>query len=418
MDNSTAALQGFNIENVYLVGGAVRDELLGLAVHERDYVVIGATAAQMQAWGFEPVGKDFPVFLHPVTHEEYALARSEKKQGHGYTGFLFNTENISLETDLKRRDLTINAMAKSQTGQLIDPYGGQQDLANRVLRHVSDAFLEDPLRVLRVARFAARFFTQQFKIDKQTLRLMQQMSASGELNHLTPERVSRELFKALETETPAVFFGVLRNVGALADWFLELDALFLVEQNACSHPELNAGVHTLMTLTEGAKRKLTPLQLFALLCHDFGKANTDPAQLPSHTGHEAQGEALVKTFCERLKVSKKYRDFALKVTRYHGQVHAFATLSADAIVALFKAFAVHKDLQTFSAFIACCEVDSAARLGVNEATTGQGAKMALRLAYRFAQQDFTAVIRAGMSGAEIQAAVHAAQIRWVEENRE
>ncbi|MGL5697276.1 MAG: multifunctional CCA addition/repair protein, partial [Plesiomonas shigelloides] len=267
----------------YLVGGAVRDQLLGLNVTERDWVVVGATPEQLLAQGYQQVGRDFPVFLHPRTHEEYALARTERKQGQGYTGFVCHAApDVTLEQDLLRRDLTINAIAQAEDGSLTDPYGGQQDLRDRWLRHVSPAFSEDPLRVLRVARFAARFAHLGFRVAPETLALMQQISTSGELTHLTAERVWKETEKALNSAAPDVYFAVLRACGALTVLFPELDNLFGVPAPEKWHPEIDSGIHTLMALQQAAQRAYGPEVRFAVLCHDFGKALTPPQFWPSH----------------------------------------------------------------------------------------------------------------------------------------
>ncbi|PID64589.1 MAG: multifunctional CCA addition/repair protein, partial [Gammaproteobacteria bacterium] len=349
--------------DTYLVGGAVRDKLLGLPVHEHDYVVVGATPQQMLAWGFEQVGADFPVFLHPVSHEEYALARTERKSGPGYKGFIFSTADVTLEEDLLRRDLSINAIAEDKNGRLIDPYGGQQDLQNRVLCHVSDAFAEDPVRVLRVARFAARFQHLGFRIADKTLAMMQQMVDNGEVAHLVPERVTAELFKALDSDSPQVFFEVLRDCGALAVIFPEIDALFGVPQRADYHPEIDCGIHVMMCLADAAKRHSTRLTRYAVLCHDLGKATTPADILPSHRGHEARGIDLARQMSERLKVPKKYRDMGMKTAEFHSHIHRFYELTPQTILRLFKAFGVLKELSLFAQFIDSCIADNRGRLG-------------------------------------------------------
>lgn len=396
----------------YLVGGAVRDQLLGLPVHEHDYVVVGATPQQMIEWGFEQVGADFPVFLHPVSHEEYALARTERKQGNGYKGFVFATKDITLEEDLLRRDLTINAIAETKDGQRIDPYGGQQDLDNRLLRHVSEAFAEDPVRVLRVARFAARFHHLGFTVAKETQALMRQMVDNGEVAHLVPERVTAELFKTLDTESPQVFFQVLRDCGALAVIFPEIDALFGVPQRPDYHPEIDTGVHVMMCLADAAARKATRLTRYAVLCHDLGKATTPADILPSHHGHEARGIDLARHLSERLKVPKKYRDMGVKTAEFHTHIHRFDELKPQTIVKLFKAFSVLKDLSTFAQFIDSCIADSRGRLGFENNDYPQ-AKTALKLAYQFQQFDAKSVIKDGMTGEQIGQAVHQAQVAFI-----
>ncbi len=396
----------------YLVGGAVRDKLLNLKVVERDYVVVGATPEQMLAWGFEQVGADFPVFLHPVSHEEYALARTERKQGRGYKGFVFSTENVTLEEDLMRRDLTINAIAEDDEGKLIDPYRGQADLQNRLLRHVSEAFVEDPVRVLRVARFAARFEHLGFRVAEETLALMRQMVEAGEVSHLVPERVSAELFKALDTSAPQRFFEVLRACGALKVVFPEIDALFGVPQRADYHPEIDCGAHVMMCLADSAKRDCSRLTRYAVLCHDLGKANTPKNILPSHHGHEDRGATLAKQMSQRLKVAKKYRDMAVKTAQYHSHIHRIDELKAQTILKLFKVFGINKDLSLFTQFVDSCISDSRGRLGFEAAEYPQ-AKYALKLAYQFQQFQTNDVIKEGMTGEQIEQAIHQAQVAFI-----
>lgn len=400
----------------YLVGGAVRDKLLGLPVHEHDYVVVGATPEQMIAWGFEQVGADFPVFLHPVNHEEYALARTERKSGSGYQGFVFSTEDVTLAEDLLRRDLTINAIAEDTDGKLIDPYLGQRDIEQRVLRHVSEAFAEDPVRVLRIARFAARFAALGFTIAEETQQLMRQMVDNGEVANLVPERVAAEMFKALDTEAPQVFFQTLRECGALAVIFPEIDALFGVPQRADYHPEIDTGVHVMMCLSDAAKRKATRLTRYAVLCHDLGKATTPKDILPSHHGHESRGMKIAEDFSYRLKVPKKYREIAVKTAAFHTHIHRFDELTPKTVLKLFKAFGVQKDLAQFGQFIDSCFSDSRGRLGFEENDYPQ-AKTALKLAYQFQQLETTAVIEEGMTGAAIGEAIHQLQLDFIKRHR-
>lgn len=304
---------------VYLVGGAVRDKLLGLPISDRDYVVVGTTPEAMLAKGFQQVGKDFPVFLHPKTHEEYALARTERKIGSGYTGFsCYSAPDVTIEDDLLRRDLTINAIAQSDTGELIDPHHGVRDLKNRVLRHVSDAFLEDPLRVLRVARFAARYYAQGFRIAPETMFLMQSMSETGELSHLTPERVWTETHKALMSNSPQIYFEVLRECGALAILFPEIDNLFGVPAPEKWHPEVDTGIHILMVMRVVATLSKDIDVRFAALCHDLGKGLTPKAVWPSHPQHGEAGIPLIIDLCERYKIPSHQRSRLLscKISRY------------------------------------------------------------------------------------------------------
>ncbi len=398
--------------DIYLVGGAVRDKLLGLEVHEHDYVVVGVTQNQMIEWGFEQVGADFPVFLHPVSHEEYALARTERKQGHGYKGFVFSTQDVTLEEDLHRRDLTINAIAEDKNGQLIDPYHGQRDIKNKVLRHVSQAFAEDPVRVLRVARFAARLAHLGFVVADETLSLMHQMVENGEVSHLVPERVTAEMFKALDTQSPQIFFEVLKSCGALAVVFPEIDALFGVPQRADYHPEIDTGVHVMMCLAQAAKRKTTRLTRYAVLCHDLGKATTPADILPSHHAHEARGKKIAASLSKRLKVPKKYRDMGVKTAEFHSHIHRINELKPQTILKLFKAFGVHKDLSLFAQFVESCIADSCGRLGFEETEYPQ-AKQALKLAYQFQQFDAKPFIKENMTGEEIGKIIHQAQVNFI-----
>lgn len=406
--------QAFAQADMYLVGGAVRDKLLGLPVHEHDFVVVGSTPEQMIQWGFEQVGADFPVFLHPVSHEEYALARTERKQGVGYKGFVFSTEDVTLAQDLLRRDLTINAIAEDKNGQLIDPYNGKADIENRVLRHVSDAFAEDPVRVLRVARFAARFAHLGFAVAAETMALMKNMVENGEVSHLVPERVTAEMLKALDTDAPQVFFQVLRECGALSVIFPEVDAMFGVPQRADYHPEIDTGAHVMLCLADAAKRNTTRLTRYAVLCHDLGKATTPAELLPSHHGHEQRGVALAEKMSQRLKVSKKYRDMAMKTAEFHTHVHRIDELKPQTILKLFKLFGVHKDLSLFAQFIESCISDSRGRLGFEDNEYPQ-AKTALKLAYQFQQFDAKPFIEEGMSGEAIGQAIHQAQVNFIKQ---
>lgn len=408
--SSMASATDFDQADVYCVGGAVRDRLLGLAVHDRDYVVIGATPAQMLAWGFTQVGNDFPVFLHPVSHEEYALARTERKQGQGYKGFVFSTENVTLEEDLKRRDLTINAIAEDKQGHVIDPYHGQIDLNRRILRHVSAAFREDPVRLLRVARFAARFEPLGFTVAKETIQLMQQMVDDGEAANLVPERVTTELFKALDSKAPQVFFNTLRACGALKVIFPEIDALFGVPQCPEYHPEVDTGVHVMMALADAAKRNASRFSRYAVLCHDLGKATTPKAILPAHHGHEMRGIAIANTMSKRLKLPKSYREIGAKSAQYHTHIHNIAKLKASTTVELLKAFGVSKDLTLFSQFVDSCIADSRGRIGFENSDYPQ-AQWALKMAYAFQQFDAKPFIKNGMTSEHIKSIIKAEHIR-------
>ena len=347
----------------YLVGGAVRDELLGYPVRERDWVVVGATPQDMLDAGFRQVGKDFPVFLHPQSGEEYALARTERKRGHGYTGFAVHcAPDVTLEDDLKRRDLTINAMARSADGELIDPHGGRRDLDARRLRHVSEAFVEDPLRVLRTARFAARYASLGFSVAGETLELMRSIVAQGELAYLPAERVWVEMERALGERDPAVFVRVLRDCAALGALLPEVDALFGVPQRADYHPEIDTGTHLLMVLDQAARLRRDSRVAFAALTHDLGKGITPAQVLPSHRGHERAGLPLVEAVCKRLKVPRAHRELALAVCENHLLVHRSRELRGDTLLKLLTAAGAFRDGDRFDLFLAACEADSRGRL--------------------------------------------------------
>ena len=347
---------------ISIVAGAVRDELLGRPSADRDYVVVGATPQAMQAGGYRPVGKDFPVFLHPKTHEEYALARTERKSGHGYHGFTFHAApDVTLEEDLARRDLTINAMAKGADGELIDPYCGQRDLQAKILRHVGPAFAEDPVRILRIARFAARF--SDFSVAPETLALMRGMVASGEVDHLVAERVWQELAKGLMEDKPSRLFEVLRDCGALARLLPEVDALFGVAQRADYHPEIDTGIHTMMVIDQSARRRFPLPVRFAALTHDLGKAQTPPDILPRHLGHEERSFGLTETLSARLRVPNDCRDLALLMARYHGTIHRAAELKASTIVSLFEKADALRRPERFQQLLDACLCDYTGRLG-------------------------------------------------------
>jgi len=347
---------------IYLVGGAVRDELLGRANADHDYVVVGATPEHMLAEGFRPVGKDFPVFLHPKTQDEYALARTERKTGHGYHGFAFHAApDVTLEQDLARRDLTINAMAKAADGTLIDPFGGQRDLQAKILCHVGPAFAEDPVRILRIARFAARF--ADFGVAPETMALMQGMVTAGEVDHLVPERVWQELAKGLLEERPSRMFEVLRDCGALARLLPELDALFGIPQRADYHPEIDCGIHTLMVIDQAARHRFALPVRFAALTHDLGKATTPADILPRHIGHEGRSVQLTERLCARLKVPNDCRDLALLMARDHGNIHRSAELRPETIVALLERSDALRRPERFRQLLEACRCDYTGRLG-------------------------------------------------------
>ncbi len=353
---------------VYLVGGAVRDALLGRAVTERDYVVVGATAGQLEALGYRAVGRDFPVFLHPDTQAEYALARRERKTGPGYRGFVTEfTPDITLEEDLLRRDLTVNAMARDETDDtLIDPYGGQADLRDRWLRHVSDAFREDPVRILRAARFAARFAPLGFRVHPDTLELMRAMVVAGEAAALVAERVWQETERALGEARPDVFFQVLRECGALAVIYPELERLFGVPQPERWHPEIDTGVHVLMCLRRAAQLSPSTVLRFAVLTHDLGKGDTPAHALPAHHGHEGRSVRRVDQLCERLRVPSAHRDLARLVAELHGKVHRAHELRADTLLTLIEQCDGLRRPARFSEFLLACQADAQGRLGLED----------------------------------------------------
>tara|TARA_B100000768_G_scaffold15419_1_gene14305 strand:+ start:832 stop:2061 length:1230 start_codon:yes stop_codon:yes gene_type:complete len=350
---------------IYRVGGAVRDRLLNYPSSENDWVVVGASPQALIDRGYRPVGRDFPVFIHPQSGEEYALARTERKSGHGYGGFTFYTaSNVTLIEDLQRRDLTINAIAEDSEGCLIDPYHGQRDLDDKILRHVSDAFLEDPLRVLRTARFAARYHHLGFSVASETMDAMRVLVDSGEMEHLVAERVWRETQRALGEQTPQVYFQTLRDCGALACILPEVDRLFGVAQRPDFHPEIDTGVHTMMALEQAAKLSDDCSVRFAVLVHDVGKGITPADVLPRHTGHEARGLPLVKTLCERLKVPNEYRKLALVVTEYHLQCHRATDLKVETLLNLLRGAGALKSSAKLEPFLLSCEADARGRLGL------------------------------------------------------
>lgn len=352
----------------YLVGGVVRDELLGLPVGERDWVVVGATAADLERRGFRSVGRDFPVFLHPETQEEYALARTERKTAPGYRGFeVDSSPEVTLEQDLARRDLTINAMARDpETGELIDPRGGRADLKARILRHVSDAFVEDPVRVLRVARFAARFAPLGFKVAPETLELMRAMASSGEIDALVPERVWQETERALAASAPRAFFDVLRDADCLARIYPELDRLFGVPQPARWHPEIDTGLHTMMVLEQAARLSSDPVVRFAALTHDLGKGETPREHWPRHIGHEQRSVRLIDALCARLRAPNDYRDTARLVARWHGLVHRAQELRATTLLELLESLDAFRRPDRFEQCLLACEADMRGRTGLED----------------------------------------------------
>ncbi len=365
-DNAPDPAQGLE---AYVVGGWVRDRLLGLDPEDRDWVVVGAIPEEMLRRGFRQVGRDFPVFLHPHTGEEYALARTERKTAPGHTGFVVHAApDVTLEQDLARRDFTVNAMAMTPDGNLVDPFHGAEDLKRRILRHVGPAFVEDPLRVLRLARFAARL---DFDVAPETLELARRMVRTGELEHLTPERVWQELQRALESPRPRRFVEVLRETGALKALFPEIDALFGIPQPAKYHPEIDTGEHLLLALDAAARLSPDPLVRFAVLLHDLGKAATPPEQWPSHRGHEALGVPLVDRFCRRWKAPKHYHRLARQTARHHLEVHRAPELRPSTLLRLFETLDAFRRPADFERFLLACEADARGRKGFENAPCPQ-----------------------------------------------
>ncbi|WP_017445264.1 multifunctional CCA addition/repair protein [Gayadomonas joobiniege] len=394
----------------YLVGGAVRDRLLNIEVKDRDWVVVGVTPKQMLDAGYQQVGADFPVFLHPENGEEYALARTERKSGRGYNGFICDASpDISIEDDLARRDLTINAIAEDENGDLIDPWGGLNDLNNKVLRHVSPAFSEDPLRVLRAARFAARFAHLGFKIAPETSELMQQMSLSGELIELTPERVFGELEKALCSQTPRAFFEVLRKTKALAEILPELDRLWGIPNPVKWHPEIDTGLHTMLVLEQICLLNDKPEVRFAALCHDFGKAKTDPKYWPSHPGHEKAGVAVIEALAERIPLPNRYLSLAKLASEYHCHLHKVTELRPSTLLKLFNRFDVWRKAERFEHFLDVCEADARGRTGLEDRPYPQKdyMKKALSEVQSVSARSF---VEAGYQGAQIKQQMEQARL--------
>lgn len=390
----------------YLVGGAVRDELLGLPVRERDWVVVGATPDELIAQGYKPVGKDFPVFLHPRTGEEYALARTERKTAPGYRGFdtMFSAD-VTLEQDLERRDLTINAIARDpETGTLVDPYGGARDLRERWLRHVSAAFVEDPVRVLRIARFAARFAPLGFRVAPETMTLLREIAARGELDALVSERVWQETQRALEMPAPRQFFEVLREANALQVIFPEIHALFGVPQPERWHPEIDSGVHTMMVVDQAARLSDDPVVRFAALTHDLGKGTTPPSEWPRHIAHEQRGVALVEALCDRLRIPNAYRELAVQVSRHHLNAHRVQELRESTLLDLLESLDAFRRPARFEQFVLACEADARGRKGLEDRVYDQAdyLREARELAASVALDE---AARAGLEGHEIAAAL-------------
>jgi len=399
---------------IYLVGGAVRDTLLGLVPKERDWVVVGSNTDEMLNLGFKQVGKDFPVFLHPDSHEEYALARTERKTGPGYTGFDFHASTeVTLEEDLMRRDLTINAIAKDDEGNLIDPYNGQQDLDSGLLRHVSPAFAEDPVRILRIARFAARFAKFGFKVAHGTNALMRKMVANGEVDALVAERVWKELDRSLAETQPNAFFKVLRGCHALAVLFPEINALFGVPQPEKHHPEVDTGVHVMMVLEQASKLSNEPRVRFAALTHDLGKGTTRKDKLPQHIGHEKRSVDLVKQLCDRYKVPNDYRALALLTAEYHTHCHRALELKPKTVLKVLDVSDAFRNPQRFEEFLLACEADACGRQGKESEAYPQADFF--RAALRIAQAvDTKAIIEKGFEGKAIRDELHQQRIKAIQ----
>lgn len=394
----------------YLVGGAVRDSLLGYPFHERDWVVVGATPQQMLDLGYQQVGKDFPVFLHPQTKEEHALARTERKSGKGYTGFsVYAAADVTLEQDLLRRDLTINAIAQADDGSLVDPYGGIADIKQKTLRHVSDAFAEDPLRVLRVARFYARYAHLGFTVAPETLTLMRKLSASDELQNLSAERVWQETAKALAEQTPQAYFQLLHDCGALAALMNELDALWGVPQPEKWHPEIDTGVHMLMVLQQAAMLSPRIDIRFAALVHDLGKGVTKPELWPSHHGHEHTGLPLINQLCDRLRVPNDCRDLALLVCEYHQVIHRARELKSSTVLKLFNAIDLWRKPERLNDILLCCTADLRGRTGFEQASYPQALylQQLAQAALAISAKDLVAQ---GLKGEAIRQGLHNARL--------
>lgn len=398
---------------IYLVGGAVRDQLLDFPVTERDWVVVGATPEEMLKKGYRPVGKDFPVFLHPQTHDEYALARTEKKTAPGYKGFIVHAEpDVCLEDDLRRRDLTVNAMAQLPDGQIFDPFGGQQDLKDRQLRHISTAFCEDPVRVLRVARFTARYAHLGFCVATETVQLMQQMVSDGEVDHLVPERVWAETVKALSERTPTAFFQTLRDCDAQARIFPELDRLFGVPQPEKYHPEIDTGIHSMLALEQAAILSAKPAVRFAALVHDLGKAATPKENWPSHRGHESGGIKILEEFCRRIRVPNQYKKLAANVMRYHTHCHKAMELRPGTIVELLSSLGAFKPKNDLDDFLTACEADAKGRTGLEHRPYPQ-ARFLAKAQQAALSADTSDIFNKGLKGTDIGQAIHELRSRAI-----
>ncbi|WP_444995469.1 multifunctional CCA addition/repair protein [Aliikangiella sp. IMCC44359] len=398
---------------IFLVGGAVRDQLLERTVTEKDWVVVGATPKDLLKQGFKQVGKDFPVFLHPESGDEYALARTERKSGKGYYGFIIHAdENVTLEQDLLRRDLTINAIAMDENGTLTDPYNGQADIKAKKLRHISPAFREDPLRVLRVARFAARYSHLGFTIADETLEFMREIANSGELAELSAERVWKETYRALGEKSPQVYFEVLRSCNSLEQWFPELAALWGVPNPPKWHPEVDTGVHTMMVLEQAAQLSDDPVTRFAALCHDLGKGITPAEDLPGHPGHEKSGVPLVRSLCRRLKTPTEYEQLAKIACEFHLHLHRFEELKAKTVVKLLEKSDAFRKPARFAQFLQVCEADYRGRAGFEKRDYPQAALMKQALDACNSIKPQTLIAR-GFTGKKLGDAIHSERVKKV-----
>lgn len=396
--------------STYLVGGAVRDKLLGLPVNELDWVVVGATPEMMLAEGFKQVGKDFPVFLHPNTHDEYALARTERKTAKGYYGFVCDfSASVTLEEDLLRRDITINAIAEDINGKIIDPYGGVDDLQNKLMRHVSPAFREDPVRILRLARFASRLYPLGFRIAPETERLMCEMVEAGEVDHLVPERVWKELSRSLEEADPTQFILTLRSCGALQVLWPALNTLWGIPQPPIHHPEIDTGIHTMMVLKTACDLTLDPMTRFAALCHDLGKGKTNPKDWPSHRGHEELGVPLIQQFCKHYRLPTEYKALAVLVARYHLHCHRAFELKPSTLLNTLERLDAFRKPERFEKFLIACEADARGRTGFEHNAYPQAQRM--RMAYKAAKDaDIQPVVAQGYTGEVLKNKIHQVRV--------
>lgn len=403
------------VMKTYLVGGAVRDELLNYPYSEKDWVVVGASPQAMLEAGYQQVGSDFPVFLHPDSKEEYALARTERKTAPGYKGFdVYAAPDVTLEQDLERRDLTINAIAKDTTGNLIDPFNGQNDLKEKQLRHVSDAFCEDPVRILRVARFAARYAHLGFSVAEETMQLMSRMVASGEVDALVPERVWQEMQKALSEQTPTVFIEVLRECGALARIMPELDRLWGIPQPEEHHPEVDTGVHTLLVLQQACKLSDNPQVRFAALVHDLGKGTTPESEWPRHINHEARSADIVLDVCKRMRIPNDYRDLAERTARFHLHFHRALELKPSTVVKTLEQLDAFRKPERFNYFLLACEADARGRPGYEQRDYKQS--QYFRAAFEAANKvDVAALIEQGYQQRELANKIKEERIRLITE---